>query len=488
MYILQDILKDNYAKWYDRDFVFTKKNGIYSPTTFGQLIENSIYLAEALAERNLKGKRFIIYGENSVEWMQADIAIMGYLGLSIGIDKEWKLQDVINTVSFLEADVLIYSESKSDIAAAVKKQFPKLLCFSMQNDFPALVEEGKEISSKRSCIFDLEENDRTKPVKVVFSSGTTSFPKAVMLTQQNIFSGYEPLMRRAPFTLEDKIYLFLPLHHTYAGVYNFVLSLISGVQIYLSTGVANLMPELEEVQPTILCVVPLILMRMYAAVNGANEKLKYLLGGKMKYLFTGGAKLEREVKKAYKAEGINVLEAYALSETASSFAIEYSNQKHLDSVGTIFENLDVRVFEPDENGTGEIICKGEAVFAGYMNNEEATRQAMDENGYFHTGDLGFIKDAELFITGRKKRMILLSNGENIYPDNIEKKILAKDGNINSVKVFLNNSVLKANIYLKAPCETDYFKLIEDLNQESSKHEKVSEVEVFIDSVDVRLKQ
>lgn len=488
MYILQEILKEDYKKWKDRPYIYTKKDDKYVHTTFGSLIKKSIYLAESLQAKGLKNKRFLIYGENSVEWMEADLAIMGYLGLSIGIDKEWKLRDLINIVKNFNVEVIVYSECKKNIIEDLKEEFPQLIYISMQNDFPMLIGEGEKINSTKRDLFDLEENSYTEPIKVVFSSGTTSFPKAVLLKQKNLFAGYESLMKRTPLNETDKIYLFLPLHHTYAGIYNFILSLIYGPEIYLSTGVQNIATELQEVKPTIMCAVPLILYRMYEAVNSDSSKLNYAFGGNIKYLFTGGAKIDRNLKRIYKNEGINLLEAYALSETASSFAIEYPNLEEIDCVGTIFEDLDVKIDKPDENGIGEIICKGDCVFCGYLNNDIATRQAFDEDGYFHTGDLGYIKNNNLFITGRKKRVILFSNGENIYPENIENRIIEKDSNINSVKVYLYDSKLKADIYLKKENARDYHKIIEEVNEEGSKFEKITFFEIFIDSVDVRMKQ
>lgn len=488
MYILQEILKEDYKKWKDKPYIYTKRDDKYYYTTYGQLIEKTIYLAESLQAKKLKNKKFLIYGENSIEWLEADLAIMGYLGLSIGVSKEWKMQDLINIVNNLKVEVIIYSESQKDVIEKMKKEFSQVIYISMQNDFPMLINEGKKINSVKSNLFDLKENNYDAPVKVVFSSGTTSFPKAVLLNQKNLFAGYNSLIKRAPLNEDDIIYLFLPLHHTYAGIYNFILSLIFGAEIYLSTGVKNIATEIQEIKPTAMCAVPLILYRIYEAVNNDSSRLKHALGGKIKYLFTGGAKIDRNIKRIYKNEGINLLEAYALSETGSSFAIEYPNSDDIDSVGRIFEDLDVKIDKPDENGIGEITCKGDCVFLGYLNNDIATRAAFDENGYFHTGDVGYVKNNNLFITGRKKRVILFSNGENIYPENIENRIREKDNNISSVKVYLYDSKLKADIYLKEENTMDYSKMIEEVNEEGTKFEKISYFEVFVDSIDVRLKQ
>ena len=186
---------------------------------------------------------------------------------------------------------------------------------------------------------------------------------------------------------------------------------------------------------------------------------------------------------------MNLLIAYALSETGSSFAIEYSGSTNLKSVGTIYEDIDVIIADKNEAGEGEIRVKGDNVFLGYMNNPEATAKAFDENGYFCTGDIGSVdSEGNLYLVGRKKRMILMDNGENIYPQNIEQRILEKNDNIQTVRVYLDDKVLKATIYLKEEDSFDYSELVRQVNEEAVKNERISAFETVLDSVDKRMKQ
>ena len=310
-----------------------------------------------------------------------------------------------------------------------------------------------------------------------------------MLSEKNIFAGSNSLKKRAPMDETDICYLFLPLHHTYAGIYNFIYSLISGMKIYLSSGVEKIAAELPVVEPTVFCAVPLIYKRFYEAVGGDINKLPYIFGKGIKYLFSGGAYLDEQIRAAYREAGLNLLVAYALSETASSFSIEYSKSKNLKSVGRIFEDIEVKIDSPNENGEGEIMVRGDNVFIGYMNNEEATRLAFNSEGFFLSGDLGYIDEQNnLYLSGRKKRIILMDNGQNIYPEDIEQKILRKSENISSVKVYLSDNKLKAKIHLKVVDAMDYQKFIEDLNNELTKYGRIGSYEVVMDSLDKRLKQ
>lgn len=484
---IRNILQNAYSKWRNNDYIFEKKSENFEPISFGELIENSVFLAESLLKMNLKGKKIMIFGNNSINWMTADLAVMGFVGISVSVDKEWKIDDVKNTIQFLDIDAVIFSEEKSEIINAVRELFDiPFIC--MESDFPNLILEGKTLNNSRDNMLDFEERNADECVKVVFSSGTVSSPKAVMLSEKNILFGWESLYKRAPMDENDICYLFLPLHHTYAGIYNFIYSLISGMKIYLCSGISNIASELASVQPTVFCGVPLIYKRFYEAVSGNCNALFGIFGSRIKYLFCGGAYLDENIRMDYKRSGLNLLIAYALSETASSFSIEYSNSKNYKSVGTIFEDIDAKILNPNEKGEGEIAVKGGNVFLGYMNNAKATSDAFDENGYFKTGDNGYIVGNELYFLGRKDRVIVMENGENIYPKNIESRILAKSENINSVKVYQKSNFLKANIYLKKHDKADYSAIISSVNDEATKFERISEFEVFVDSVDSRMKQ
>ena len=203
-----------------------------------------------------------------------------------------------------------------------------------------------------------------------------------MLTQRNILCGWDNLYKRAPINENDICYLFLPLHHTYAGLCNFLYSTISGMKIYLCSDTKKIGEELQIVKPTVFCAVPLIYERFSKIASQTGKDLKTLFGGNIKYMFSGGAYFDENIRRQYKQAGLNMMEAYALTETSSIFSIQYSNSPNVKSVGTIFENIDVKVINSDENGCGELVVKGDNVCLGYYGNEKATKEAFDKDVIF----------------------------------------------------------------------------------------------------------
>lgn len=296
----------------------------------------------------------------------------------------------------------------------------------------------------------------------------------------------------------DSSYLFLPLSHTYGGIYNLLACLYFGMELYLCSDTDKIFEELPMVKPTIFCAVPLIYERVYAMLGqevvkeaqvSKNEayiqKIKGMFGGNIKYLFCGGAKYNVEIRKFYKDIGFHILEAYALTETASSLSIEYWNSKSINSVGTIFEDIEVKFIDLDENGHGEILVKGDNVALGYYNNEKETRKVFDKDGYFHTGDIGYQdEDNQLFLVGRKRRVIVPSNGENIYPDEIE-ELMIKNKGVTKVKVFEKDEKIHATVYIEEDINVD--EIIENTNKMLSTYKQIKEYNVIKDTIDTRLK-
>ncbi|MBQ8300251.1 MAG: AMP-binding protein [Clostridia bacterium] len=482
---IEELLKSDYQKWKSRDYIFEKKNEKYESITFGNFVEKVVYLADYLIDKNLKDKKIIIFSENSINWMISDVAIMSYVGESVTVSKEWKYEELKEVLNFLDISCIIYSDTKKDVIEKIKLEFPDMIYICMQSDFKTIFEKGQELNSKKFDMFDFEPKEINSCSKIIFTSGTTSSPKAVMLSLKNIFSGYESLKRRVLFDENDVCYLFLPLTHTYGNIYNFIFSLISGYTIYLASSTENISKELLEVNPTIFCAVPLIYVKMY---EGYKDNIDKAFGTRIKYLFCGGAHFDETIRKIYKDKKLNIMEAYALSETSSSFSIEYPYTDDTRSVGTIFEDIDVKILNPDENGNGEIAVKGDNVFLGYANNQELTNRVFTQNGYFLTGDIGYIKDKKLYITGRKKNVIIGTNGENISPEILEKKIKELSPNINSVKIFLDKDVLSCYVYIRENDNADWDKVFEQFNKNIPKYEVIKKYEIIVDSVDKRLKQ
>ncbi|MCR5460631.1 MAG: AMP-binding protein [Acetatifactor sp.] len=476
---LECFLRKAYENWGDREYLFEKKEGKYVSVTFGEFAERVNWLAAYLLDKGFHGKNIGIYGPNSIEWMIADGSIMCYVGCSVGISKDWSYDHVQYGVKKCEISCLIYDERQGENIDKLKAEFPEITFLSVQKDFAECLRQGKEMTKE---LFALEAKDEDEPAKVVFTGGTTSFPKAVLLSVRNVFSGYKALGRRAPLTEEDVCYLFLPLNHTYGSIYNFLYSLVYGYQIYLTYSITDMAKEMMEIHPTVFSGVPLIFMRFYDASKAMGIGLGTLFGGRMKYLFCGGAKLDAQVRNAYKAEGMYMMNAYALSETSSGFSIDYPGEEDVESVGTLFEDVDAIVIDPDEEGYGELAIKGENVFKGYYGDEEATKAAFNEDGYFLTGDIGCIKNGKVYLRGRKDTRIALPNGENVSVREIEQRVKGLHEGVTAVKLYLHEGMLAADVFVNPISLADDAKLWDSLmgklNASVSRFERIGKYNIY----------
>lgn len=449
---INEIIKNAYKNWKDKDYIFEKQNNEFRSINYGEFIKKVNSLAHELIDKGLKDKKIIVFGPNSTYYMITDLAILAYVGTSVNINCQTGKDELIKIIRLLEIDTIIYDERQENLFKEVKKEVEQIEYIGMQTIIDNL-------DTKRT-MYDFEDKDENTCSKIIYSSGTTSEPKGIMLSLKNIFSGWIPLQMRTPFSEEDSVYLFLPLHHTYANIYNFIYSLLSGLSIYLCSGIENIEKELKEVNPTIFCAVPLIYKKIY--INN-KDRLKSAFGTSIKYLYCGGAKFDVEIRKKYKDCELPMLEAYALTETASSFSIEYPNKDDFESVGTIFENIDVKIINKDKDDIGEIVVKGDNVFLGYVNNEKLTKSVFTEDGYFITGDYGYINNNKLYIVGRKSDVIVGENGEKVYQKEIEKSIKEYSSDILKVQAFFKDNKVNYKIFIKEGSDVKVEEIIKDYN-------------------------
>ena len=474
---LEELLRSDYEKWNKNDYLFEMKDGQYVGITFGEFIENVNYLASYFVSNGYKGKNIGIYSPNSLAWMIADVAIMNYVGLSVGLSKDWKGDNLDYSLRKCELQCLLYSKALEDKVNEVRSKYPNVKFICIEEEFDNLLEEGKK---SLNGLFSLEPVDEDAPAKIVFTSGSTSFPKAVMLSIKNIYASYEALAKRIEVDENDVCYLFLPLNHTYGSIFNFLYSLVFGYKVYLAGDMTKMAQEMAMVKPTVFCAVPLVYIRFYEGAKAYNVPIKMLLGGRLKYLFVGGSNLPHDIRQVYMDEGMYLMNAYALSETASGFSIDYPNVTDMDSAGTLLEYVDAKVKDPDENGIGELAIKGPNVFHGYYGDEEITKRVFDEDGYFLTGDLGKIVDNKVYVKGRKDTMIVLINGENVSSKRIADKVKEADERIQSVKVYVRDEQLTCDIYVKdkKDIEGDWDAVIDKVNDNLSKYEKIRKYSVM----------
>ena len=469
-----EILIHNHEKWKEHQYIFEKVEGEFVPHTYGDFYEDVLRAASYLKEVGLTGKRLAIFGANSYAFMVADIAVIAFVGCSVMFVAQWTKKELLHIMKTVDVDAILYDSSKEEIFSDFDNTNSELKLIS----FTQLL-AYKKISELKPVRADDDTCSR-----IVFSSGTTGVPKAVMLSQKNMFANLENLLKRALMTENDKAYLFLPLSNTYGGLCNFIYSLYTGMKIYLCSDKNKIVEEFLEVKPTILSTVPIFLEKIYLAKREKGISAKALLGVRIRIAFCGGAILEPHLREMMAEEGITLLNAYGLSETASLISVEYPGEQEVGSVGTVFENQDVRIDEADENGVGEILVKGENIFIGYYGRVDYYRKFFTKDGYFRTGDMGYLRGNKLFFTGRKKRVIIGKNARNIYPEEIEAVILEVT-KAENCKVFERDEKLCAAIYTNE--ETDAKAMLTAINENLPKYCHLAECEIVRNRLDRKWK-
>lgn len=418
-------LEDDLRKWASRPYISVKSGQHYHAHTFSETIHDIRCLSRALLQLHLQGKQIMICADNSYEWIVLYLSITGYVGICVPVDKEWTAYDFAHTLSAIEISAVFYSRSCRERIQSLSLEHPEILWYCIEDCLPHLIQEGAS-----SPLFLIGQPILNKTVMILFTSGTTNLPKAIPLTQENLFANWETLYRRTPMTEQDISYIFLPFHHVYTCVANILYTIISGMQLFLASDLTQVIPELIQIRPTVVCTVPLFLYRMYEAMD---EILLDTLQN-IRFLYCGGSFTDPKIKQYFIENGVCLLEAYGTSETSSVIALSVPGDPDLACNGVVFENLDVQILNPDAAGVGEIIVKGKSVSKGYLNRNDHYSE-FDQDGSYHTGDLGYLdQSGHLYLKGRKKRMILTANGKNVYVDELEELIL-QDPQIHAVKVW-----------------------------------------------------
>ncbi len=378
----------------------------------------------------------------------------------VPLDKALPDNEIESSVIRSEVDAVIFDKKYLSIFEILKTnpdcKLKHFICmdFIENNDdvlsVSTLIENGKSLRNNGDKRYDEVEIDNMGMTIMLFTSGTTSLAKIVMLSQHNICSNIYSTGCIAKVTSEDTFLSFLPLHHTYESSTTFLYGLYCGITIAFCDGLRYVAQNLKEYKITGFVCVPLVLEAMYKKVKkgikqkhltipfciltgisnlllkcGIDVRRKFFksvineLGGHLRLVIYGAAPMDKSTIKGLKNLGIELLNGYGLTEASPIVSAENDEYQKPGSVAFALPDVEIKIDEPNEQGIGEIIVKGPNIMLGYYDNEEATREVLID-GWFHTGDLGYYdKDGYLFITGRKKNVIVLKNGKNIYPEEIE---------------------------------------------------------------------
>ncbi len=433
-----------------------------------------------------------IIGESSYDWVCSYFALMSIGAVTVPLDKELPAEELTDICKVAECSVVLYSAAIEKKMLYMKEQLPGVktwICIGntapTETDGVTLLEDVVSDGARRfaegdNTYYDYEI-DPHKLATIVFTSGTTGKGKGVMLTTHNIVSDMTQGMYN--FAITERTMNVLPPHHTFGSTVNFVGHYAQGCQICISSGIRYILGELQEYKPTHLVLVPLFVETFYKRIWAAAEKqgkdkmLRKLMkasngmrkigidmrrtlfksvtkafGGELRMIICGGAALNQDIIDTFDAIGVTILNGYGITECAPLISCNRNECRKQGSVGVPIIGGEVKILDPDENGEGEIAYKGPNVMMGYYKEPEATAAVFTEDGFFRTGDLGRLdEDGWVYITGRLKNLIILSNGKNVYPEEIECEITRIPG-VNEVIVYAGESekkdveVIVAEIY------------------------------------------
>ena len=439
-----------------------EKNQPFQSITYRQAMEDINGLGTALTMHGLSGKRIAVIGDNCYQWATSYLAVVCGTGVVVPLDKELGAAELKQLVIEAEVSAVLFTKKFEDTFYMMKEsgdtQLEMLVNLNAEEgeggifSWKELKEEGKAMVKKGVRAFLDAEIDPEVMSVLLFTSGTTGIAKGVMLSHRNIC---EDLMS-APTVLKvnpwDIFFSVLPLHHTYECTCGFLMPLYKGAAIAYCEGLKYIVKNLQEVRPTMILAVPLILESLYKnimknirksgkeslvkkviAVNKVTSKVGLdlnrkllkdiyaVFGGRMRVLISGGAAIDPAILQFFNDLGFIAVQGYGLTECAPMAALNPDSHQYMRnaSVGHLLPGMEVKIVDKDEDGIGEICVKGPNVMLGYYRMEEETAKVL-QDGWFYTGDQGYVDEEDfIYITGRKKNVIIAANGKNVFPEELE---------------------------------------------------------------------
>ena len=458
---LRDVIKKRLHEFPENPvfLVKEKKGGEYIPISTEKYDHDIDSLGTYFMNTVKKGARIAIFAETRYEWYVSYLATTNGTGCVVPLDKELPVDDVLNMLTRAEVDIVLFSKSKLDIINQVYGKVDTVKFWISMDEpkderflyFYDCLKQGEEKLAAGDKIFTEATIDPDEMTILLFTSGTTAKSKAVMLCQRNICKNLMSMFSMLYIDRSDVWLSVLPLHHTYECTCGFLGQVYRGTTVAICEGLRYIAQNIQEVKPTCILMVPVMLELFYKkimkGVKADPEKEKKLMkgiklanalhlsnkmrrklfkqihdvfGGRMRLIILGGAPVNPEILTFFQNIGFKCVQGYGLTECAPILALNRDKQFKNHAAGLPLPGCDVKILNPDSDGIGEFISKGDNNFLGYYNDPENTALALDKDGYYHTGDLGYIdEDGFCIITGRKKNVIIAKNGKNVFPEEIE---------------------------------------------------------------------
>ncbi len=429
----------------------------YTNITYSMFGEDIKALGTALIDAGLENKKIAIIGKNRYEWSLSFVSILCGVGITVPLDKGLPEQEITMSLERAKVEAVIFENTYADIIKKVQdsnKNIKEFICMDSDcngsfTSLSELMQHGKILLNKGDNRYENHEINPNNIASIIFTSGTTSMSKAVMLSNMNIASNIYNINMTQKIYDTDVNMLFLPLHHTFGSTI-MLLALADGVTNVFCDGLRHIQENLKEYKVSIFVCVPLLLEAMYKKIYAEVErqgKTKILkvanfisrflmkfkidirrkvfkqildnLGGNIRFVISGASAIDKNVARGFYDFGVLAVQGYGLTETSPVLTAENEKCVKFGSVGLPLPEVEIKIDTPNTDGIGEIVAKGPNVMLGYYEMPEETAKIL-KDGWFYTGDLGYMdKDGFLFITGRKKNVIVLKNGKNVYPEEIE---------------------------------------------------------------------
>ncbi len=502
---LKDLILGSVDRYGQRNafLVKDKADGKYKGISYEQFLNDINGLGTKLIDMGLFGKKIALIGENSYEWVLTYFATVNGTGVIVPIDRELKAEEVLNLLNRAGVSAVFYSKKAKKTIDKIKgkceangiKHFifmdkvwdvrnpSDIECETNEDSIYTLIEQGKELIKKGSRDFIDAKIDPNVLAVLLFTSGTTGLAKGVMLSHKNITSNVYNMSKYVKI-IDGGIGLsVLPMHHTYEMTCHIMTGLYQGMAIAICEGLKHIQENMAEIPANVMLAVPLIFETMHKKVwkrsekSGKAKKMRRMInlskklklynhpkivkkifkqvheatGGEISIFIAGGAAINPEVIEDYQAMGFTMIQGYGMTECAPIIAVNKDRYSKPAAAGLPMPGTEVKIIDEDENGIGEIVCKGPSVMLGYYENDEATEETI-KDGWLYTGDYGYMDDdGFLYVSGRKKSVIVTKNGKNIFPEEVEYYLLEseyiQEVLVHGIEGERNNDVVvKAEIY------------------------------------------
>ncbi len=472
---VKQLVQNGVSKGYDEVLVYYQVNKTVRKKTFGEFDRDTKAFGSYLFSHGIKDCKIAILGENSYYWFMTFISVLNGGCVAVPLDKEMPADDLIKHITVCECKAIIYSDSYSDVAEKFKaNKNVKAEYFIPMSKLPKYIYEGEDLLDGGYTEYLEKTVNEDDLAAVVFTSGTTGKSKGVMLTHRNITAD---VVATCQCVKARNAVLVLPFNHTFSWASALFAAFLYIDHGYICPNLKNVVGDFKEYKPQNFAAVPMVVEMIYKKIwetaekQGKADLLKKGLkiseallkigidirkklfsevlsnfGGKLEVIICGGAALDIDYQKGLFDLGITVINGYGITECSPVVAVNRNEYFKLGSCGQALPCNEIKIYNPDENGIGEIYVKGSNVMKGYYNDPEETEAAFDGE-WFKTGDYGRIdNEGFLFITGRKKNLIILGNGKNISPEEIEEKLVKIDF-VKECLVYEEDGVIAAEFFL-----------------------------------------